>query len=100
MDVTGANVWMLPLANILHCDYGSKGKLIVSTQYGLFEADSRRRTVEQLQKPTTGRLKSLNVALGSVCSPMKPRYTLGFLVYNAKTAPHFLFFLVCVQCSF
>lgn len=59
IDLTGANVWMLPLANILHFDYGSKGKLIVSTQHGLFEADSRRHTVDKLTKPTTGRLKHL-----------------------------------------
>lgn len=59
MDFTGANVWMLPLANILHFDYGSKGKLIVSTQHGLYEADSRRRTVDKLTKPTTGRFEHL-----------------------------------------
>lgn len=54
MDITGTNVWMLPLANILHFHYGSRGKLIVSTQRGLYEADTGRRAVDNLQKPTTG----------------------------------------------
>ena len=57
MDLTGTHVWMLPLTNILHFDYGSRGKLIVSTQRGLYEADSHRRTVVKLTKPTTGRVK-------------------------------------------
>lgn len=55
MDITGTNVWVLPLANILHFDYGSQGKLIVSTQHGLYEADTWRHAVDKLQKPTTGR---------------------------------------------
>lgn len=59
MDIIGTNVWMLPLVDLLHFDYGSKGKLIVSTQHGLYEADSRRRTVDKLTKPTTGRVKRL-----------------------------------------
>lgn len=56
MDITGSNVWMLPLAKLLHFDYGSQGKLIVSTGRGLYEADTRRRAVDKLQKPTTGRV--------------------------------------------
>ncbi|KAL3145810.1 hypothetical protein ABBQ38_015186 [Trebouxia sp. C0009 RCD-2024] len=54
MDTSGANVWMLPLTDVQHFDYGRKGKLLVSTQHGLYEADSRRRTVDKLKKPTSG----------------------------------------------
>lgn len=59
MDTSGANVWMLPLTDVQHFDYGRKGKLLVSTQHGLYEADSRRRTVDKLKKPTSGKCMHL-----------------------------------------
>ncbi|KAL3156023.1 hypothetical protein ABBQ32_013011 [Trebouxia sp. C0010 RCD-2024] len=54
MDITGATVWMLPLTDVQHFDYGRKGKLLISTQHGLYEADSRLRRIHELKKPTSG----------------------------------------------
>ena len=59
MDITGADIWVVPLTQIIHFDYGSRGKLIVSTQHGLYEADSRRSSIDKLKKPTTGRVQHL-----------------------------------------
>ena len=55
MDTLGSNVWMVPLTDVQHYDYGRKGKLLVSTRHGLYEADSRQRTVDKLKKPTSGK---------------------------------------------
>lgn len=56
IDITAMSQWVLPLTNVQHFDYGSKGKLIVSTQDGLYEADSSGQTIANLKPQATGRL--------------------------------------------
>ena len=50
----GQDLWVLPLDGILHYEYGRKGNMIVSTQHGLFEANTLKHTVEELKPPNTG----------------------------------------------
>ena len=56
IDITAVNQWVLPLKNIQHFDYGSKGKLIVSTEDGLYEANCLRQTIANLKPQGTGRV--------------------------------------------
>lgn len=56
MDVTGKGLWVLPLKDVVHYEYGRGGKLIVSTQHGLFEADALGHSIQELKPPTTGQM--------------------------------------------
>lgn len=74
MDITGATVWMLPLTDVQHFDYGRKGKLLISTQHGLYEADSRLRRIHELKKPTSGKCMHLVLKALVWCS-LQMHYT-------------------------
>ncbi|DBA87852.1 TPA: hypothetical protein ACH3X1_004849 [Trebouxia sp. C0004] len=60
MDVTGKGVWVLPLKDVVHYEYGRGGKLIVSTQHGLFEADALGHSIQELMPPTIASWSSLS----------------------------------------
>ena len=56
MDVTGKGLWVLPFKDVVYYEYGRGGKLIVSTQHGLFEADALGHSIQELKPPTIGQM--------------------------------------------
>ncbi|DBA83403.1 TPA: hypothetical protein ACH3X2_006540 [Trebouxia sp. C0005] len=59
-DLTGQGLWVLPLKDVVHYEYGRGGKLIVSTQHGLFEADAMGHSIQELKPPTIASWSSLS----------------------------------------
>ncbi len=72
-DVTGQGLWVLPLKDVVHYEYGRGGKLIVSMQHGLFEADAVGHSIQELKPPTIGQMLQ-HFVQSTVCTLVAARH--------------------------
>lgn len=72
-DATGQGLWVLPLKDVVYYEFGRGGKLIVSTQHGLFEADAVGHSIQELKPPTTGQMLQ-HFVQSSVCTHVAARH--------------------------